>query len=197
MAIAGGGVFEQVTILLSFVYAIALTHLLSSASDLIVEYRRVSVSWLYLLWLVDALLILLANWLAFWGLHTVKEWTVAQILLQFSLAFVQYFTCSTLLIRQRDGEPIDLGALFEQRRAMLVSAFIGVYAISMAINYIDRDIFFGPHPTDWIMPNIILLLSLPFIVLAGWARARWTQWLGGIVLFATGVQFLVAYTITN
>jgi hypothetical protein len=188
--------FEQVTILLSFVYAIALTHLLSSASELIIERRRVRMSWLYLLWLVDALLILLNNWLSFRGLHAVKQWTMAQILLQFSLAFVQYFTCSTLLIRPRDGEPIDLGALFEQRRAMTVCAFIGVYAISMSINYIDRDIFFGRQPTDWILPNVVLLASLLPVVLAGWGP-RWTQWLGGLALLATGVQFLVAYTVTN
>jgi len=190
-------VFEQVTILLSFVYAIALTHLLSSASELILERRRVLNSGLYLLWFVSALLILLANWLSFWGFHAIKQWTVAQILMQFSLAFVQYFTCSILLIRPQNGEPIDLGALFNERRSMLVSAFIGLYVISMAINYVDRDIFFGHTSTDWILPDAVLLLTLPFVALAGWARQRWIQWLGGILLFSTGVQFLAAYTITT
>jgi len=104
-------VFEQVTTLLSFVYAIALTHLLSSVSE-------------------------------------------------------------------------------------MMSAFIGVYVVSVAINDIDRDIFFGRQPTDWIMPNVVLLASLLPVVVAGWGP-RWTQWLGGLAILATGIQFLVASTITN
>jgi hypothetical protein len=54
-------VYEQVTILLSFVYAMALTHLLSSANELVLELRRVRVSWLYVLWMVNALLILIVR----------------------------------------------------------------------------------------------------------------------------------------
>ena len=189
--------YEQVTVLLSFVYAMALTHLLSSANELVLELRRVRVSGLYVLWMVNALLILIVNWLSFWGLHAIKRWTVFEILLQFSLAMVQYFTCSTLLIRPRNDELIDMGALFEERRAILSSSFIGVWLVSMAINYLDRDVYFGQHPSDWVWPDLILLLVLPFIVITGWARPRWMQWAGGLGVFAAGVQFLVAYTITN
>ncbi len=189
--------FEQVTILLSFVYAIALTHLLSTANELVLERQRVRISGLYVLWMINALLILMVNWLSFWGLHSVKQWMVFQILLQFSLAIVQYFTCSTLSIRPRNDEPIDMGALFEQRRAILSSSFVGVWVVSMAINYLDRDVFFGQHPSDWILPDLILSSVLPLIVLTGWARPRWMQWVGGVGVFAVGVQFLVAYTITD
>lgn len=189
--------FEQVTILLSFVYAIALTHLLSSANELALELKRVKISGLYVLWMINALLILIVNWLSFWGLHSIKHWSVFEILLQFSLAFVQYFTCSTLLIRPRNDEPIDMGALFEQRRAIISSSFAGVWVVSMVINYLDRDIFFVQQPSEWISADLILLLALALIVLAGWARPRWMQWVGGLGVFAVGVQFLVAYTITD
>ena len=149
--------FEQVTVLLSFVYAIALTHLLSSANELVLERNRVRFSGLYSLWMANALLILVVNWLSFWGLHSIKVWTVSQILLQFALGIVQYFTCSLLSIRPTSLEPIDVGALFEQRRAILSSAFVGIWIVSIAINYLDRYVFFGPHSSDWISANLFLL----------------------------------------
>jgi hypothetical protein len=189
--------FEQVTILLSFVYATALTHLLSSASELVLARSRVRISGLYILWMANALLILLVNWLGFWGLHGVRQWTVSLVLSQFLLAFVQYFTCSTLLIRPRDEERIDLVALFEERRDMVASAFAGLCVTAMAINYVDRNIYFGQTPSNWIMPDITLGAALPLIVLAGWARARWARWLGGLAVFAAGIQFLVAYSISG
>lgn len=189
--------FEQVTVLLSFVYAIALTHLLSSANELVLEHHRVRFSGLYVLWMANALLILIVNWLSFWGLHTIKIWTVSQVLLQFSLAIVQYFTCSLLLIRPKSAEVIDMGALFEQRRAIIASTFAGVWIVSIAINYLDRDVFFGPQSSDWLWANGFLVGAFAFIALAGWARSRFLQWVGGLGVFAVGIQFLIAYTITN
>jgi hypothetical protein len=90
-----------------------------------------------------------------------------------------------------------MGALFEQRRTMLSSAFVGIWIVSIAINYLDRDIFFGPHSSDWISANLFLVAAFVFIAFAGWARPRWLQWVGGLGVFAVGIQFLVAYTITN
>ena len=51
----GGLVFEHVTILLSFVYAVALTHLLSSATELLIAGKRVRFSGLYAVWVLNVL----------------------------------------------------------------------------------------------------------------------------------------------
>jgi hypothetical protein len=48
-------VFEHVTILLSFVYAVALTHLLSSATELLIAGKRVRFSGLYAVWVLNVL----------------------------------------------------------------------------------------------------------------------------------------------
>jgi hypothetical protein len=48
-----------------------------------------------------------------------------------------------------------------------------------------------------ISADAVLLFVLPLILLTGWARPRWMQWVGGLGVFAVGVRFLVAYTITN
>ena len=183
--------FEQVTILLSFVYAIALTHLLSSAHELVLERRRVRFSWLYALWMLNALIILIENWLGFWGLHLIRQWTIGQILLQLSLAIVQYFTCSLLMIRPKDTGAIDMVSLFEERRTAVACAFFAMWFVAMAMNYFDRDVLFEPQTSQWILADAELLPASLFIALAGWARPRRLQWLGGIGVFLVAGQFLV------
>jgi len=56
--------FEHLTLLLSFIYVIALTHLLSSATGLILARDRVRFSPLLAIWMVVALAILFNNWLS-------------------------------------------------------------------------------------------------------------------------------------
>lgn len=189
--------FEQVTVLLSFIYAIALTHLLSSANELVLERRRVKFSGLYALWMASAALILIENWLSFWGLHALKQWTIGEILLQLALAVAQYFTCSLLTIRPKEAETIDMAALYEDRRAIVASAFITLLILAMVMNYLGRDIFFSAQTIQWYSAEIVLLAASVFILLAGWARPRWLQWLGGLGVFAVATVFLVSYTITN
>ena len=52
--------FEHVTILLSIIFALAMTHILASATELVWERHTVRFSGLQTLWMVNALLGLLA-----------------------------------------------------------------------------------------------------------------------------------------
>ncbi|HLW34385.1 MAG TPA: hypothetical protein VKS98_01885 [Chthoniobacterales bacterium] len=53
--------FEHVTALLSFVYALALTHLLARIAELIVARDRVKSSGLLVLGMVNAILLVFVN----------------------------------------------------------------------------------------------------------------------------------------
>ena len=55
---------EQVTLLLSFIYVIALTHLLSSTTDLVIARDRVRFSPLLALWMFISFVALISNWLS-------------------------------------------------------------------------------------------------------------------------------------
>ena len=58
--------FEHVTALFSFVYALALTHLLARIAELIVARDRVKFSGLLALGMINAILVVFANWLSLW-----------------------------------------------------------------------------------------------------------------------------------
>jgi hypothetical protein len=71
--------FEHVTALLSFVYALALTHLLARIAELVVARDRVRFSGLLALGMANAILMVFANWLSIWDLRSVKTWDLATI----------------------------------------------------------------------------------------------------------------------
>lgn len=56
--------FEQINLLLSFVFALAMTHLLSTGAELLLARSRVVFSGPHAIWIVNAVLMLLVNWLA-------------------------------------------------------------------------------------------------------------------------------------
>jgi hypothetical protein len=187
-------VFEHVTILLSFVYAVALTHLLSSATELLIAGKRVRFSGLYALWVLNALFAVLINWVSLWGLAALKHWTVAEVVIQFLSAVTQYFTCSTFRVTEAHGdEAIDLPALYQQRRPLIFSAFVALVAIASFQNWWDRNNTAGLRPGDWIGEDLSIIPMGLAVIAAGWARPNWLQWTAGVSMFAFEVYFLVSY----
>lgn len=187
--------FEHVTILLSFVYAVALTHLLSSATELLIAGKRVRFSGLYAAWLFISLLAVLVNWVTLWGLVALKHWTVAEVVLQFSTAIIQYFTCSTFRVTEAPGDNvIDLPALFQQRRPLIFGAFLTLTFVAMLGNWWDRNNMAGLNPGDWVGENLILVPMAVAVVVAGWVRPRWLQWTAAAAVFGVIVFFLVTYS---
>jgi hypothetical protein len=82
--------FEHVTALLSFVYALALTHLLARIAELVVARERVRFSGLLALGMANAILLIFANWLSLWDLRSVQSWDLASIAIQFLFAVSIY-----------------------------------------------------------------------------------------------------------
>ena len=186
--------FEHVTLLLSFVFALALTHLLSSATELLIAGKRVRFSGLYAVWTLNALLFVLINWLSLWGLSALKHWTVTEVVIQFLGVVVQYFTCSTFRVSEVHGdEVIDLPALFQERRVLIFSAYLALALIAFFQNWWDRNNMVGLGPDDWIGEDLSIVPMVIAVVAAGWARPKWLQWVAAICVFGVSIGFLMTY----
>jgi hypothetical protein len=187
-------VFEHVTILLSFVFALALTHLLSSATELAIAGKRVRFSGLYALWAANAAILLMSNWLAIGGLTAVKRWTAPEAALQFLSAIMQYFTCSTFRVSlANDEDGVDLPTLYQQRRPLIFGAFLALALIAMFQNWWDRNNMQGMGPNDWIVEDLWIIPMVVAVVVAGWARPTWLQWLAGVATLGLNLFFLLNY----
>lgn len=184
--------FEHITLFLSFIYAIAITHLLSSATELILARDRVKVSWLLLGWMALALLLLIINWLSIAPLATIKHWTLGQALLQFLEAFIQYFTCSLVSMRAEKDGVVDMPAFFARQRPVILTAVLALGVDTFVGNYLYRDVS-GLAPDAWIgQDSLIAGLNL-VLVLAIFVRARWIQGIAVTTMLVACAYFLVQF----
>ncbi|MGD0144882.1 MAG: hypothetical protein ABSC92_17155, partial [Rhizomicrobium sp.] len=119
--------------------------------------------------------------------------TVSEVVLQFAAAIIQYFTCSTLSVRARGDETVDVPAIFEKQRPVIFGAFVALMLIGMIQNYWDRNNAAGLSSTAWIGEDVGILPMLVAIVIAGWMRPRWLQWTAGFAMIALQTYFLVVY----
>src|SRR6267154_2576673 len=163
--------FQHVTVLVSFIFAIALTHVFSSASQLLLARDRVRFSALLAVSMINAALGVIINWLGLWELQNIKHWSLAEVLLQLGWVIPNYFSCSLVAMPYSEGGLLDMSAFF------------------------DRNNFQGWKPNDWIGAELLGLLLAVCAVLAGWAKPRWLQWVGVGGMFVQNISFFVFYTL--
>lgn len=187
--------FSHISVLLSFVYALAVTHLLTSATELLWARDRVRVSWLQVVWMFNALLILFENWISVFFLSALTRWDVTEITLWFTLALVQYFTCSLLSIRPKDEGAIDMPAFFERQRPLIFISFLAMAAIAMFQNWRDRATL--PNPESWIYADLTIVPVVVTAMVAGFARATWLQWIAAIVTTVIAAYFLIVFALAG
>src|SRR6516162_9415379 len=108
--------FQHVTVLVSFIFAIALTHVFSSASQLILARERVRFSWLLSVSMLNAAFGVIINWLGLWQLQELKHWSLTEVLLQLGWVIPNYFSCSLVAMPCSEGGPLDMPAYFDRQR---------------------------------------------------------------------------------
>jgi hypothetical protein len=101
--------FDHVVLLLSFVYALALTYLLSRIGALFVARERVRFSGLLALAMGAPIMLVYANRLGLWDLRDLKGWDLLSITTQFAFSVLVYFIC--ILVGPEAAE-IDMEAFY-------------------------------------------------------------------------------------
>jgi hypothetical protein len=190
--------FQHVTTLFSFIFAIALTHVFASISELVSARDRVRFSGLHTLWMLNVLVALLINWMAVAQLSAVRHWSAGEIVLQLSWVIPQYFACSLISMSARDRELIDMRSFYEHQRPAFFSAMVLLYAASMAVTYADRNNLEGFKPGDWIASDLFVAGMLVAALVAGWARRVSLQWIAGCLTLALEMwYFTTTYAISS
>jgi hypothetical protein len=187
--------FQHVTVLVSFIFAIALTHVFSSASQLLLARDRVRFYALLAVSMLNAALGVLINWLSLWELQSIKHWSLTEVLLQLGWIVPNYFSCSLVAMPVSESGPLDMPAFFERQRRIIFSATIALSVMSGLATYADRNNILGWKPNDWIGAEAVGLLLAVFAMLAGWARRRWLQWVGVGGMLVQNIWYFVFYTL--
>lgn len=178
--------FEHVSLLLSFVYALALTHLLSRIGVLLTVRKRTKFSGLLALMMFNCILLVFFNWLALWDLRTLRAWDISTITVQFAQGIVLFGLCSLAAPEVTDeGTEIDLEGFYWEQRPLFYSLFIVGVTLALLAN---TAFLKTANAALFLKQNSLVIFMMLPGVLALFVRARWAQWAAGV-----GALLLFAY----
>jgi hypothetical protein len=187
------GAFDHVTILLSFVFALALTHLLSRVASLLLARERVRFSWLLSIAILNAVGLVYSNWLALWDMSVIKEWDLASITIMFAFSVVIYFVCAAAAPEPEVEGTIDMEMFYWRNHRLFYALIVLCMVLALAANV---SFLKTPNPALFFEENAA---TLPFFVpcaLALTVKAPWAQWAAGIGMLLLLVGFTIAFSNT-
>ena len=165
--------FEIVVTLLSFVYALALTHVLASAAALLLERDRVRFSLVQALWMTVAPLMLFNNWLSLAALDG-AVWTPRLTFEAFLFGVAQYVGCVLVSPRTEPGGEIDMAAHHSRNGRLFKGVFI-IIGLAAMIGNIRHAGLFGRGPLEALVSQWPVVVIIGLTVLSLWRRDRWLQ----------------------
>jgi hypothetical protein len=185
--------FEHVILLLSFIYALALTHLLARVGNLIVARARVLFSPLGCVAILNAGAIVYSNWLAIWDLRGMREWGIVSVTTLFAFSVVVYFVCSVAAPEPGPEGPIDMEAFFWRNRRPFYALILLCMVLAIVANFAFLT---TPNAALFFEENAA---TLPFFipgVLGLAVPARWAQWVAGAGLLVLTIVFTSVFSYT-
>jgi hypothetical protein len=182
--------FEHVTALFSFVYALALTHVLVRAGELVVVRERVRASPLLFIGMANAILTVLANWLSLWDLRSIQIWSLASITVQFVFAVAVFLLCVFVSPRVPGDGAINLDEWFWCQRPAFYSTGVAIALLALVANadYLktaNTALFFKENAVvlGFFVPNLLGLVS----------RNRGLQYAAGFGVVAMNLIYLLMF----
>ncbi len=160
--------FEHVTALLSFVYALALTHLLARIAELIVARDRVD-------------------------FRLIKVWDLASIAVNFLFAINVFLICVLVGPKAHDQGPIDLEDFFWRQRPYFYGALVACAVLSLFANL---DYLKTANAALFLKENLTVLPMFIPTLAALISRKRWIQWAAGLCYLAMILGYTIVFCST-
>jgi len=182
--------FEFIILLLSFVYTLALTHLLFAATRMIRHRRQLVVSWAHLLWMLVALLNLVANWISLWDFRKMVPLSLGTIAAGFILAVLNYFMSALVSPDFEAGENYDMKRFHTCEGPTYIASILVMVVVAIVTNFLagaDLDI------TNFGNENSLVIFMVPPLVLGLAVRRPWAQLAAPVAMLALTMAYYVLY----
>jgi hypothetical protein len=182
--------FDHVVLLLSFVFGLALAHLLSRLGSLMLARARVRFAPLQGLMALNAVATVFVNWLILFDMHSARDWDLLSIALWFVCALSCFFICAAAAPDPVEDKEIDLEAFYRDGHRLFYWLVLLSEAVDVAVNFDFLKID----------PKLMLqtqLDTIPFFlppVLAIVVPQRWAQWTAGLSLLALYLWWALTFS---
>ena len=179
--------FEFVFGLISVITSLALTQLLSGMVALYRFADRLRLSWRHAFWSATALMLLIGNWSALWGMRNIQTWGVLDVLIPLLYTSVLYAFCDMVMPdKPAEGEVVDLreyhvreGKRYKMLQLIFAVLVIGALADSTA------------SITQWAGKSMFAIVAAVIGTVALHARSVWLDTATAAALTALSALFMV------
>ncbi|HVN88882.1 MAG TPA: hypothetical protein VMT61_03625 [Candidatus Binataceae bacterium] len=133
--------FDYVMVLMSFVYGLAIAHILATFGDLISATKRLRFSWLNAAWMLFSLLSVVAWWIGLWDLRGTLAWSMGEVGILFVAAAILYLQARLTCLRVPLDGIVDLAAFHREEgwKYMLAFAIQMSYAVLVNVLYVGAQ----------------------------------------------------------
>jgi hypothetical protein len=181
--------FEYIILFFSFIFTLALTHLLLAITRMIRHRRDLIFSWEHALWMLNALVLLLANWLSLFDFRGQERFDLDSIGMLFVLVIGLYFACALVAPDFEDREEYDMGE-FHRREG---STYIGAIAAFLVLAFIANIDATKEGVGIWGTENSLVVWMVPVAIAPLFVRNRWVQLACPTVLLILNFAFMVIF----
>ena len=128
--------FEFIILFFSFIYTLALTHLLFAWTRMLRHRRQLIFSWPHFLWMMVALGNLSINWISQWDFRTNGALALGTIAAGFLFVVINYFVCALVSPDFEEGETYDMKRFHECESPTYIGATLVLIATSIVENFL-------------------------------------------------------------
>lgn len=182
--------FDFVILFFSFIYSLALTHLLMTVAHMIRHRREVILDWLHALWMVVALVTLVTNWISFWDFHVFDTLPLATIALGLAFSINQYLVCALVSPRLDGEDGFNMHVFQERQGRTYIASIVVLIVFSIGINYLAGS---NLNVQNWARENALVIAMLPIVSAPLLWRARWVQVAAPSAFLVLLVTYLVTF----
>jgi hypothetical protein len=182
--------FEFIILFFSFIYTLALTHLLFAWTRMIRHRRQLVFSWPHLIWMLVALVNLCANWISLWDFRTDGSLTLATITGGFLFVIVNYFVCALVSPDFEGGETYDMKHFHTCEGRTYIGAVLVLIVSAIAFNFVAGAAL---NVTHWSNENALVVAMVVPPVAALVLKPQWMQVLAPAVLLVMNIAYAIIY----
>jgi hypothetical protein len=183
--------FDFILLLFSFVYAAAVTHILSTAGEIIIASKRVRLSWLNAGWMLAALLFTCAWWIGLWDLHVFKTWGIGPIALYFFIAAGIYLQARLVSPRIPEKGDFDLQAFHREEGRKYLVAYAILSWVTVAVNAALGAV---NGILQWTEQNFVIVpMAVSTSVAAIFIKKAWIQRLALIIQIGGWILYFASF----
>ncbi len=181
--------FEYVILFFSFVFTLALTHLLFAVTRMIRHRRDLVFSVEHALWMLNALLLLLGNWISLFDFRGQDRFDLDSLGMLFLFVTGLYFACALVSPDFEDREEYDMREFHRREGA----TYIGAIAAFIILAFITNITASKEGVGAWGAENTLVVWMIPVVIAPLFLHQRVIQLAAPIILLILNFAFLCIY----